>query len=174
MNRNVYIAGGVALTTVGGLLLALRKTDEPLVIPTPPSPQPVTPTIAGLKHRNNPGNIRYIESLGSRWRGQSGVNSGGFGEYDTVANGVRAIYQQFLKYQRDGKDTIAKMIAVYAPNKENPTASYASFVASRLGQLPNVPVNIFNFRVAFTRAIIRFEQGKELFSDNEVDQWTRT
>lgn len=83
---------------------------------------------------NNPGNLRYIST--DPWNGQVG-NHNGFGIYDTLSNGVRAMGKQLTKYYAGGKTTLTSMITTYAPSTENDTAAYISDVSVRT----NIPAD---------------------------------
>lgn len=93
----------------------------------------------GLKNKpkavanNNPGNIRISAS---KWQGKVPVpqnTDGSFEQFVQYRYGVRALIKLLLKYKRDGRDTIAKIIERYAPQTENPTGSYISFVERQTG-----------------------------------------
>lgn len=116
------------------------------------------------KRNNNPANLRFY-ALG--WRGEVGHDEDGFSIFDKMENGVRAAYINMrTKYYRDGVDTIAKLIPVWAPAHENNVEAYINYVAGRVGLLPH-EVFEFNSADAFNilQAIIRFEMGEELAAE---------
>lgn len=84
----------------------------------------------------NPGNIRKnsIVYAGEIVPSQDDE----FKQFTTMAYGYRAMFVLLYTYQRRyGLDTVAKMIARYAPENENHTTAYINVVAERSG----VPAN---------------------------------
>lgn len=119
---------------------------------------------------NNPFNLKYF-SIG--WRGETG--QGGkdnlFSVFDTPENGIRAgMINIHTKMTRDGDNTVRKLITRLSPAFENPTEGFISFVAGRLAVAPDQPItwrpNIF----ALSKAIIHFENGKQPYSDDQLNE----
>lgn len=78
---------------------------------------------------NNPGNIK----TGIAWQGAVG-DDGTFIIFADDTWGLRAMAKDLTtKINTDGLDTIAQIIAVYAPPAENDTAGYIAAVASDTG-----------------------------------------
>ena len=118
---------------------------------------------------NNPGNLRYI--VRNPWNGQVG-DDGGFGIYDTPANGTRALGKQLLKYAREGRQTVRDIIATWAPPNENDTSSYVHDVAQQLGVDPDRPIDVDLVLGSLARAIARHENGY-VDSSYNFDAWVR-
>jgi hypothetical protein len=123
---------------------------------------------------NNPGNLRYIES--NPWQGQTG-NHNGFGIYDTLANGTRAMGKQLTKYYTEGKTTLTQMITTYAPATENNTAAYIADVSARTnipaGQALQWPAaapggSVGGDEPDVVAAMILHEQGYNSISDGDL------
>lgn len=86
----------------------------------------------GLRN-NNPGNIRPSDN----WLGMIGTN-GGFVQFKDIAWGIRAMATDIGNDIRlKGKDTIAELIAEYAPPSENDTQAYVQRVVSDTGYAAN-------------------------------------
>lgn len=119
---------------------------------------PANPTRG--ERNNNPGNIRFNSAY--KWQGQVGEDSGGYLVFDNAGNGIRAVARDLLTKYRRGLDTVGKIIAVYAPEFENPTAAYATKVASDVGVTVGAKINLENpdqlWRLV--SAMIRFENGR--------------
>lgn len=79
---------------------------------------------------NNPMNVRATHI---RWLGETTKDGDAFESYDTVTNGVRSGARCLITANKNGFNTISKLIAHYAPPKENRTAAYAAFVAKAAG-----------------------------------------
>jgi hypothetical protein len=89
---------------------------------------------------NNPLNVRRTAI---KWQGEL-PGAGAFADFDSVGNGIRAAMLCFIASWRDhGCDTVAQIIARYAPPADNnPTAAYARFVANQMGIAPDDPVDL--------------------------------
>ena len=84
----------------------------------------------------NPGNIRKSKDIYVGEIVPSKDES--FKQFTTMAYGYRAMFVLLYTYQRRyGLDTVAEMIARYAPENENHTEAYINVVAERSG----VPAN---------------------------------
>lgn len=106
---------------------------------------------------NNPGNLK----AGTPWKGAIGMDSKGFAIFDTMENGVRALGKDLTAKINRGLDTIRKILYVYAPPSENPTANYVAKVSEWAGVHPDEPLEARHLPDVMD-AIIRFEQGKRL------------
>ena len=86
---------------------------------------------------NNPLNI-----TGRGWDGQTG-SDGAFAQFATPEDGRTAADANLQAYQRKhGIDTIAGVVARWAPPHENDTAAYISRVSSKLGIDPNARLDL--------------------------------
>lgn len=112
----------------------------------------------GIKN-NNPGNIRKGKD---QWQGMSADQSSdtAFVVFDGPQWGIRALVKILLNYQRDGLDTIARMINRWAPPADhNDTSAYALAVARGVGVEPDTKVQVANYAIAsrMVKAMIKVE-----------------
>jgi len=126
----------------------------------------------GLRNRN-PGNIDFISNPLKRWRGmKSQPGEGGrFAEFDSDANGVRAIARELKLEEGRGARTVAQQIEVWAPPAENNTAAYAKAVAKALGVNVNDVIRLNDHLAGFVGAIIKHENGVQPYSAEELETW---
>jgi hypothetical protein len=117
---------------------------------------------------NNPGNIRYLSA--NAFRGQTG-NSGGYGVYDTLADGVHAMGEELTKYYNSGLTTVTQVISTWAPSNENDTQAYIQDVSSRMGVDPNEPLSWPQDEVPLIQAIAWHENGYNNMSDADVQSY---
>lgn len=83
---------------------------------------------------NNPGDLR-------QW-GNNPVKNG-FAQFSSPAAGLTAMAENLKAYQRQGKDTVAKIINTWAPASDgNNTQAYINLTAQRLGVKPNQKINL--------------------------------
>ena len=81
---------------------------------------------------NNPLNIRI--NPGNNWKGKILANTDGvFEQFISMPYGFRAALVLFRNYIRKGDNTLAKIVAKWAPPTENHTGIYTSFVANKTG-----------------------------------------
>ena len=116
---------------------------------------------------NNPANIRFVSS--NHWQGQVGQYKG-FCKFKTFAFGVRALLYLIRKYRYTyGLKSVEQIIKRFAPENENDTESYITFVASRIGCPRDLPLYLdfyskspLNQLFYLASAIIKQETGREL------------
>jgi hypothetical protein len=116
---------------------------------------------------NNPLNIRYLSA--NAFNGQIG-NHGGYGEYDTLQNGVRAGGLELDSYYRRGLNTITKIVSTWAPSTENNTGSYITDVSQRMGIAPSEPLSWPEDKVDLIQAMAFHENGYNDMSDQFVSE----
>jgi hypothetical protein len=89
---------------------------------------------AGLRN-NNPGNIEFA--------GQSGATrSGRWARFSSMVEGYAAMDTQLTRYLAGGTNTIAKIVAKYAPAKDgNNVAAYTADLTNRMGKGANEPLD---------------------------------
>ncbi len=108
----------------------------------------------------NPGNIRRSAV---RYKGEvQPSRDPAFKQFETMAWGYRAIFVLLDTYRvRYGLDTVAGMIARWAPPSENRTDAYVRAVCGRTGLRPDEPVDTRDRRtmVPVAAAISRVENG---------------
>lgn len=121
----------------------------------------------GLRN-NNAGNIRAVD--GVLWQGQIGIDDAGFVIFDTALNGLRALARVLKTYrQKYGLISISGIISRWAPSNENDTTSYIKSVEMRVGLGANTPLSLEHYP-ALVKAIIHHENGKQPYSDDEINQ----
>ena len=123
----------------------------------------------GLRN-NNPFNIKLTTI---RWKGKVPNfqnRDGTFEQFGSMLYGVRAGVLNILSKIKKGI-TLKKLIEVYAPSHENDTQGYLSYVERKTG------INRFsrlssdaNTLHKLSRAIIDFENGKNLISNQIIHQ----
>jgi hypothetical protein len=82
---------------------------------------------------NNPGNLKMGASVWNGELAESQNTDGTFEQFDTFEHGVRAMIKLVKNHINNGHNTIAKLIAKYAPSSENPTSTYVNAVAKGIG-----------------------------------------
>lgn len=109
---------------------------------------------------NNPFNLR-ISTI--PWMDKVTPSSDpDFEQFSTLAGGLHAGLTTLCSYYRHhGCKTISQIINRWAPPSENPTASYAAFVAKYCGVGVDDPVDVLDpqFLLKLATAIIDDEQG---------------
>ncbi|AZV37899.1 structural protein [Komagataeibacter xylinus] len=80
---------------------------------------------------NNPGNLNYAHQPGAHL--ETGVPEPRFAAFPTLADGIRALRDQLVRYGERGLDTIAKIIETYAPASENATGAYIASLCRQMG-----------------------------------------
>ena len=116
---------------------------------------------------NNPGNIRRTTD---QWEGIKAVQTDPiYVEFVHPKYGFRAMTRILRNYQKVGVTTVREIIGRWAPHEENPTAHYVKFVAEKLGQHPDSPVNLNSQLLPLIKAMTAFENGTT-FADYYGDQ----
>lgn len=116
--------------------------------------------------QNNVGNLR---GDGVKWLGKTGMNRG-FSVFSSRIYGIRAIYVDLIQKIKGGKNTIEKIITVYAPPIENDTKSYIDFVEKRTGISKTMA---FGVDLAIIRKIVKAIAAKEIgynVPDSELNE----
>lgn len=117
---------------------------------------------------NNPGNLRISAS---KWQGKIPADKntdGAFEQFTNYAFGVRAMIILIRNYiNRDGLNTIGKIMHKYAPTSENHTDTYAAWVGKKTGIPVDQPIDATQ---AYLRPIIKamahYENGQEAVTDD--------
>ena len=94
--------------------------------------------------KNNPGNIR---NTSIKWGGEITQPGDVFESFDTIENGVRAMYLNLLACRNiHGDRTIRQIICRWAPpTDKNNTEGYISFVSKRTGIGADVDLSVGDF-----------------------------
>ncbi|WP_019091578.1 hypothetical protein [Komagataeibacter europaeus] len=86
-------------------------------------------TPRGIRN-NNPGNLDFVGQAGAHL--ETGVPDPRFAAFPTMGDGIRALRDQLARYGARGLDTVAAIIGVYAPARENATATYIAALCAQL------------------------------------------
>lgn len=118
---------------------------------------------------NNPFNIRISSNV---WRGKiTPSRDPDFEQFATIGDGIHAGLTILCNYYKlHGCTTIAQIIARWAPDTENPTSNYTSFVASHCGVDRNNTYNVLDAGnlLKLATAIIEFEQGYSACAEDQI------
>lgn len=116
---------------------------------------------------NNPGNLR---DEGIPWNGLLSHDTDGYCIFDTAHNGIRAMAKDLHTKWLRGLDTLAKIIPVYAPPSENPTADYIADIAKWIGLEPDDTVDLSDIDELATiaSAMMRQEDGTVPYSAVDI------
>lgn len=195
MNRGALILGaGSLLATSAAIYFFNRKSSAPEMssntnVPPQPSTtnQPNYPlsmsgnifdTLSngvmnlineprGIRN-NNPGNL-VLTSIA--WKGKvfNAMNTDKVYEQFTEPKwGIRAMFMDVRgDIEKDGKNTIRKLITEYAPPKGNNTAAYIAFVSKRLGISADSRIQPSHY-LELLKAIIQQENGKNPYTDSQI------
>lgn len=127
---------------------------------------------------NNPGNI---EIAGNNWQGkipESQNTDGRFEQFTAYVYGVRAMIKLIRDsyIQKQGRNTIWKILEKYAPSHENNTQAYAAQVASRVGIASNEPLPTDRHTMRkLIQAMARVENGTDAISDDMFNlAWSKS
>ncbi len=125
------------------------------------------------ERENDPGNI---DRSSIAWLGMAPDQTDPrFVSFTEPVFGLRAIGKILLSYQRlHGCDTIAKLIARWAPPGENDTQAYIAAVTRETGINANEIVDLTNpvLLGRLITAIVRHENGEVLYSADLIAQAT--
>jgi hypothetical protein len=120
----------------------------------------------------NPGNIRKNNIV---YAGEIVPSKDeAFKQFTTMAYGYRAMFVLLYTYQRRyGLDTVAKMIARYAPENENHTTAYIDAVAKRSGVPANGHITATNgdVMIPIVAAMARVEIGEDAKMHDVEEGW---
>lgn len=140
---------------------------------TPSAPAaPSTPAAGGKQlprgiRNNNPGNLNFAGQAGAT---KEGGPNGRFAVFGSMQEGVAALVKQIGLYVKRGRNTIRKILEIYAPSSENNTGAYIAAVSKALGIGPDDPLDNANESqvTGLVRAIVNHENGKGHVSDQQI------
>ena len=139
-----------------------------------PTPAPAAPAAPGGNRslprgirNNNPGNLNFAGQAGAT---KEGGPNGRFAVFGTMQEGVAALVRQIGLYVKRGRNTIRKILEVYAPPGENNTGAYIAAVSKALGIGPDEALDTENAQqvMGLVRAIVNHENGKGFVSDADI------
>lgn len=114
---------------------------------------------------NNPLNIR----IGNRWQGEVKHSTDkSFEQFISMEWGIRAAFIILRRYiRRYGRNTIARIVAAWAPSNENNTRAYVLAVSRRSRLDYNLPIRYEDEDVmcAIVSAMIEVECGQSVSMD---------
>lgn len=117
---------------------------------------------------NNP--FALIQAVPSKWRGLVGKLPSGFLVFDTPVNGARAgIINLFNTYLFKGRDTIEKIIPIYAPagHGSNSPKDYINGLVKITGLHSSEKITTKEQIESLCRGIVQFEEGKFWLSEKD-------
>ena len=159
------------MASAGALLLwRSSKRDAVLYTNFDIEPMQTNELLPRGYRNNNPLNIDY--KMFNDWKGKELPNTHGrFEQFENLAYGYRAALVLLRNYiKKYGCNTIAKIIARWAPENENNTSGYISRVCETLGLPANTPVSVNNkellCNLAYAMSIVengyKDKQGNDL------------
>lgn len=126
------------------------------------------------ERNNNPFNIREFHGCGHDWQGERATDDDQeFEEFTAAVFGIRAGCKVLLTYYRKhGLNTVEGIISRFAPGTENDTEAYIAAVSGALGvsRIQEINVKDINVLTCIAKAIIRHENGRVVYSDDEIRQ----
>lgn len=119
---------------------------------------------------HNPGNLRRSSDP---WQGLAPEQKDPeLFQFASAKWGIRALARTLITYQdRYGLTTVSQLIGRWAPRNENDTGAYVRAVAASAGIGADDPIDVHDYAVlrSLTLAIIRHENGKQSYTDAEID-----
>lgn len=142
------------------------SADAPAVSSSTPAATGGKKLPRGIRN-NNPGNLNFANQAGATKEGGPG---GRFAKFGSMKEGVAALVRQIGLYVSRGKNSIRKILEVYAPSSENNTGAYISAVSRALGIGPDDPldINSANQVMGLVKAITDHENGKGYVGDSDI------
>lgn len=144
-NNSKYFAWVITIAAAFGgyaLLKRGRNSNPPSLINNPEYDMSTNPNLPRGYRNNNPLNIRY--SAYNNWKGKILPNTdrnNTFEQFVNIAYGYRAALALMRTYIRKyGCNTVQKIIAKWAPENENDTASYIQHVCEIANLAPDTTV----------------------------------
>ena len=133
-------------------------------------PTQINQAARGLRN-NNPLNIKEGPDGGAEWEGEHELDlDPTFEEFITPVHGIRAGARILRTYAvKYGLDTIAGIIARWAPTSENDTQNYINFVAKKAGISANEKLNDDTYPAVIS-AMIDMENGSNPYTYDEIKQ----
>lgn len=119
---------------------------------------------------NNPGNLIKTNI---KWKGKVTHNINKDSRYEafyTAHDGIRAMIMDVRNdIEKDGTNTVRKLITEYAPKFENPTQNYIDHIAASLKIGPDDTI-IPSHYLELAKALILFENGVQPYSDHQLTE----
>lgn len=121
---------------------------------------------------NNPGNL---VKTSIPWKGKvplSQNTDSRFEQFKAFWYGVRAMIKDISgDINKDGQNTIRKLITTYAPPSENHTETYIEYIANQTGWSPDRIIDSGNVDDMYklVKAISKYENGKDVITREVFD-----
>ncbi|CNI67348.1 LysM domain-containing protein [Yersinia massiliensis] len=119
---------------------------------------------------NNPGNLNYAGQRGAEK--ESGPN-GRFAVFQSMTDGVAALYKQLNLYFQRGTNTIESIVKKYAPASDgNNVMSYITSLMKATGKKANEVLSAEDMQTMFAliKGIINHENGAGFVPDHQIAQ----
>lgn len=131
---------------------------------------PVNKNLPRGIRNNNPGNL-VITSI--PWNGKIPVSKNTDGSYEQFSSALMGIRAMFIDMrgdiEKDGNNTIRKLITEYAPPHENNTAAYIAAVSQKLGLHADAAIQKSHYH-ALIKAVIQHENGQQPYADSLISE----
>ena len=116
---------------------------------------------------NNFGNIvkTFSKGIQTFWTGEIKGNDERFKTFKDAAHGYRAIFVLLDSYLNKGRNTIEKIISVYAPSNENNTNGYIN----RVSKLTNLQADEALTKNEFYKIVLAISEVENGIKPNEKD-----
>ncbi len=146
------------------LATIVNQTGGPGVVPSAPGDMTAP---RGIRN-NNPGNVMRGSDT---WQGEVQGNDPRYASFATPEAGIRAMGKTLINYQdKHGINTVEGVVSRWAPATENNTAAYVATVAKEMGVKPDANLDLHDPATLnkLTRAMIRVENGKQPYTDDQI------
>lgn len=111
---------------------------------------------------NNPGNL---VKTATPWQGKvphSENTDSRFEQFTSVEMGLRALMKNVQSHIKRGKNTLEKLINIWAPTFENNTQRYINYVSRKTGFSPSEIIDADKQTLLkIAHAIVEFENGND-------------
>lgn len=91
-----------------------------------------------------------------------------FVQFDTPANGVRAIGHILTSYANQGKTSVQDIITTYSATDQS---AYVANVSASLGVQPTDSIDVYDSLPTLAAAIIQQENGEQPYSASDISNW---
>lgn len=93
---------------------------------------------------NNPGNLNFVRQAGAVLEPPPfNGDKPRFARFATKEDGLRAMRDQLIRYNRRGMDTVSQVVNTWAPSNENQTNKYIATVCKLSGFTPHQRLGTF-------------------------------
>ena len=170
-NENILLTTIAGAAFIAALVHYIKRNKKYIAMPTQVNPgsADVTQTLPRGYRNNNPLNIRYNKA--NDWKGKVTPNTDGtFEQFVSQEYGYRAGLRLMQNKIKQGYNTVAELISVWAPATENNTNGYISRVCGTTGYQPATPLSATNreqlINMAYAMALV--ENGYTPMPDIEA------